>query len=98
MSKTLNLEESYRMYGTMMIDAVKRYLETNVMTVNLYKTVHYVWQKLYCIDANPRYATLVLFLHYNMPGLEDHASTIWDLHCSCTEPFETQTKYKVKTT
>jgi len=93
MSKALSVARSYEMYGGLMIAAFKRYRETETMTVNLYKTVHFIRNNLYALTANPRFGTLVLWMQYNMPGTEEYADIVWDLLHVCVLPFEQQKTY-----
>ena len=76
MARTYTIEESVQHYGTLMLDCMRRFRETP--TKNFANTVRWIKGHLYSIDMNPRYATLVLFLQYNIPDLEEYATEIWD--------------------
>lgn len=71
----MNVEE---MYGKLMLSAIDNYINNNVISENLAKTVKWIRNELYSINANPRLSTLSLYLHYNLPSLEKHDIFIWD--------------------
>lgn len=72
-------EESIELYGTLMRGAMENVQSTGERTDEEFvRTVQWIKAQVYNIDMNPRYATLVLFLRYNLPDLEQYAKIIWD--------------------
>ena len=79
------------MYGELMLKCVERCKVDGIITKNLVKTIKYIREQLYSIDASPRLATLTLFLQYNLPNLEQHSEWIWN-NLFTTEKYESQIK------
>lgn len=73
----MTFEQGYSLYKFLMIDAFES-CRKGIKTDNYIKTKEWIMNHVYCIDANPRPATLTLFLQNNCPELEQYADLIWN--------------------
>jgi hypothetical protein len=76
-------------YEKLMLSSIKNYIEGNIVSENFVKTIRYIRECLYNIDSNPRPATLILYLEYNLPFLKNYGSFIW-FNLRSFESYESQ--------
>ena len=77
----MTLQQSFDLYGNLMVNSIKNYKKNRAVTKHLIATVTLLKKMLYQIDNNPRLVTLTVMLHYSEPKLEEYASLIWDALC-----------------
>lgn len=67
-------------YGVLMKNSIADYIKSGerVVTTNLVKTIRFVRSNVYVIDANPRMATVAVYLEYNIPSLLEYSQFIWN--------------------